>query len=149
MYQKILVPVDGSETATRGLREAIKLAAGTQATIRLVHTVNTAPIAVAYGGFAAESDNLTARLMAAGKEALQEAEGLVKQAGLRSESVMLETLSDNTGELLIQQASQWPADLIAMGTHGRRGLGRLVMGSTAEYVLRHTSIPLLLVRIKS
>jgi nucleotide-binding universal stress UspA family protein len=148
MYQKILVPIDGSDTATRGLREAIKLAAGSQATIRLVHIVNTAPLAVAYGGMPSETDNFIGRLLAAGKEALKEAEGIVSQAGLKSESVTIETMVDNTGELLIKQAAQWPADLIAMGTHGRRGLGRLVLGSTAEYVLRHTSIPMLLLRIQ-
>jgi nucleotide-binding universal stress UspA family protein len=148
MYQKILVPIDGSDTATRGLREAIRLAAGTQATIRLVHIVNTSPLAMAYADSPSATTNYVARLLAAGKEALKEAEGSVAQAGLRSESVVLETMGDNTGELLIEQARQWPADLIAMGTHGRRGLGRLVMGSTAEYVLRHTSIPMLLVRIQ-
>jgi nucleotide-binding universal stress UspA family protein len=149
MYQKILVPIDGSETATRGLREALKLATGTQATVRLVHIVNTASLAMAYADSPSSTSNYVARLLAAGKEALQEAEAIVKQAGLKSESVELETMNDNTGELLIDQAKQWPADLIAMGTHGRRGLGRLVMGSTSEYVLRHTSIPMLLVRIQT
>ena len=148
MYQKILVPIDGSDTATRGLREAIKLATGSQTTIRLVHIVNTSALAMAYAEAPSGTTNYVARLVAEGKQALQEAEDIVKQAGLRSEAVTLETMHDNTGELLTDQATQWPADLIAMGTHGRRGLGRLVMGSTAEYVLRHTSIPMLLVRFQ-
>ena len=148
MYRKILVPIDGSDTATRGLREAVKLASGSQATIRLVHIINTSALAMAYGDAPSGTASYVAMLIAAGKEALKEAQGIVKQAGLQSESVSLETVQDNTGELLIQQATQWPADLIAMGTHGRRGLGRLVLGSTAEYVLRHTSIPMLLVRFQ-
>jgi nucleotide-binding universal stress UspA family protein len=148
MYQKILVPIDGSDTATRGLREAIKLASGSQATIRLVHIVNTSALAMAYADSPSGTTNYVARLMADGKQALKDAEDIVKQAGLRSESVSLETVNDNTGELLIHQATQWPADLIAMGTHGRRGLGRLVLGSTSEYVLRHTSTPMLLVRFQ-
>jgi len=149
MYQKILVPVDGSDTATRGLEEAIRLAAGSQSTIRLVHIVNPIALAVAYGGSPTLSDDYVAGLHAEGKTVLQQAEALVRQAGLRSESVLLETLNDNTGELLIQQATQSSADLIAMGTHGRRGLGRLVLGSTTEYILRHSNVPMLLVRFQS
>ena len=50
------------------------------------------------------------------------------------------------GAVIAKYAEQWPADLIVLGTHGRRGIRRLVMGSDAEYVVRTARVPVLLVR---
>jgi nucleotide-binding universal stress UspA family protein len=50
------------------------------------------------------------------------------------------------GELVIIAAKEWSADLIVCGTHGRRGLRRIVMGSDAEYIVRHAPVPILLIR---
>lgn len=49
---------------------------------------------------------------------------------------------------LLAEAEKWHADLIVMGTHGRRGLGRVVIGSVAESVLRAATLPVLLVRVR-
>ncbi len=59
---------------------------------------------------------------------------------------LLETMGMRAAELIVEQATQWPADLIVMGTHGRRGLRRVVLGSDAELVIRHTTVPVLLLR---
>jgi nucleotide-binding universal stress UspA family protein len=149
MYRNILVPIDGSDTAKRGLHEAIMLAKGNGTTLRLVHIANTAVVALEYAETSAPTEDWSARRLAVGEAALKEAESIVKQNGLHSESVMLETTIDNTGELIVKQAVDWHADVIVMGTHGRRGLSRLVLGSNAEYVLRHAAIPVLLVRMQS
>jgi nucleotide-binding universal stress UspA family protein len=146
MYRNILVPVDGSDTSTHGLHEAIKLAKASHARLQLVHVVNTAVYALEYAAASAELDNVPQRLRDYGEAALNQAEDFVRQNGLQSESVLLETLHDNTGELIVKQAKDWPAEVIVMGTHGRRGLARLVLGSNAEYVVRHTPVPVLLVR---
>ena len=50
------------------------------------------------------------------------------------------------GAAIVEYAEQWPADLIVIGTHGRRGIRRLAMGSDAEFVIRTTPVPVLLVR---
>jgi nucleotide-binding universal stress UspA family protein len=102
-----------------------------------------------YAETCAAPDDWSERRRVVGEAALKEAENIVKQNGLHSESVMLETAIDNTGELIVKQAVDWPADVIVMGTHGRRGLSRLVLGSNAEYVLRHAAVPVLLVRMQS
>jgi nucleotide-binding universal stress UspA family protein len=146
MYRNILVPVDGSDTSTRGLLQAIKLAQAGHGIIRLIHVVNTAVFALDYAAAFAVPNDFPARLREDGEAALKQAEDVVRQHGLRSESLILGTVSDNTGELIIEQAKEWPADIIVMGTHGRRGLARLVLGSNAEYVLRHAPVPVLLVR---
>jgi nucleotide-binding universal stress UspA family protein len=147
MYRNILVPVDGSDTSAGGLLEAIKLAGqADRARLRLVHVVNTAVVAMEYAAAFTAVNDLPQRLREDGEAALKQAEDVVRQNGLQSESVLLGTSTDNTGELIVDQAKEWPADVIVMGTHGRRGLARLVLGSNAEYVLRHTQVPVLLVR---
>ena len=144
MYKKILVPVDGSETSRRGLDEAIQLARDNSAKIRLVHVVNTAVVAVEYPGGSPMDD--VSNLRDNGEALMKRAADIVSRSGLTAETVILGTPIDNTGELIVHQATEWPADIIVMGTHGRRGLPRVVLGSNAEYVLRHTSVPVLLVR---
>jgi nucleotide-binding universal stress UspA family protein len=145
MYKKILVPIDGSETSRRGLDEAIQLARDNSAKIRLVHVVNTAVVAVEYPG-GSLTDEVSDRLRDNGEAVMKGAAGIVSRSGLTAETVVLGTPIDNTGELIVHQATEWPADIIVMGTHGRRGLPRVVLGSNAEYVLRHTCVPVLLVR---
>lgn len=149
MYQKILVPVDGSDTSTRGLLEAIKLTLDNHAKLQLVHVVNTIVSAIGFAAGPGSTIDPSIRSSDEDVAALKQAESLVRQNGLDSESVLLSTVIDNVGELIIRQAKEWTADIIVMGTHGRRGLGRLVLGSNAEYVLRHTQIPVLLVRKQS
>lgn len=62
------------------------------------------------------------------------------------ETVLLETLGHRVAELIIKQAKKWRADVIVLGTHGRRGLARVLMGSDAEIVVRESPVPVLLVR---
>jgi len=146
MYQNILVPIDGSDTATSGLLEAIKLARAGGGRLRLVNIYSTAVIALEYAAAYTALDDVPNKLRAAGEVLLKQAEDLVRQHEVQFDTVLLGTAIDNIGELIVSQAKQLPADLIVMGTHGRRGLVRLVMGSTAEYVLRHSPVPMLLVR---
>jgi nucleotide-binding universal stress UspA family protein len=70
----------------------------------------------------------------------------VRGAGVDADSRLVESLGAEAGECIIEQANSWPADLIVCGTHGRRGIRRIVMGSDAEYVLRHSPVPVLMVR---
>jgi len=146
MYQKILVPVDGSAPSTRGLLEAIKLARDDHAQLRLVHVVNTIVSAIDYAAGPGSTIDPSTRTNDADVAALKRAESLVTQNGLNSEPVLLSTVTDNVGELIVRQAKEWNADIIVMGTHGRGGLSRLILGSNAEHVLRHTQVPVLFVR---
>jgi nucleotide-binding universal stress UspA family protein len=145
MYGKILVPVDGSGTSTCGLSEAIKVAKNFGGRIRLVHVVNEFIIDGAYspGMYAAD---LFQSLRDTGKTILAEAEALVRQSAVEVDSVLLESIGGPAADFIIAEAKQWPADLIVMGTHGRRGLARLAMGSDAEQVVRAMTVPVLLVR---
>ena len=144
MYQKILVPVDGSDPSNSGLMEAIKLAKEQGAQIRLVHVVDEHVLDADYciGTYAGDVIE-TARV--AGERILLDGVSLVRQFGLEPESVALESLDGEASSLIVAEAQACCADLIVMGTHGRRGLKRLAMGSQAENVVRQTRMPVLLV----
>jgi nucleotide-binding universal stress UspA family protein len=145
MYEKILVPVDGSDTATRGLDEAIRLAKSQGATLRLLHVVNDLA-ALASPEAALYSDQLLERFRAHGQAVLATAEARAREAGLKPETRCVEVAGGPAGEAIVEEARRWPAQLIVVGTHGRRGLRRLVLGSDAEHIVRTSPVPVLLVR---
>jgi len=143
MYKRILVPVDGSEPSSHGLKEAVKIAKAAGGTIRVVHVVNEfQPVR---GGLSYSPD-LEIGLRAHGQKILTEARTELEKNGVDGEAVLLDGAALHTGDHIIEYAKRWPADLIVIGTHGRRGLKRLVLGSDAEYVVRTTPVPVLLVR---
>jgi len=146
MYQNILVPIDGSAAATRGIKEAIKIAKSHGSQLRLLHVVNELILIAGDPQPALFGKGLFDSLREGGKVVLKSAEGLVREHGLAAEAVLLESWGLHAAGKIIEQAEQWPADLIVMGTHGRRGLRRLVLGSDAELVMHATSVPVLLVR---
>jgi nucleotide-binding universal stress UspA family protein len=145
MYGKILVPVDGSEASTLGLNEAIAIAKSQGSQIRLVHIVNEFILDYTYspGIYAA---NLIETLRKGGRTILDLAETVVQRQGITPQCVLLESIGGRAADLIVAQAKEWNADLIVMGTHGRRGLARVAMGSDAEEVVRTSTIPVMLVR---
>ena len=145
-YKRILVPVDGSATSSKGLHEAIELAKAQGASLRLVHVADEHSIAVMGIEYAAGMDELMQSVTAAGRNVLRNAERVVRRAGLEPTAAMLETLTGPVADPIVAEAKKWRADLIVIGTHGRRGMRRLVMGSDAEQIVRLSPVPVLLVR---
>jgi nucleotide-binding universal stress UspA family protein len=150
MFRRILVPIDGSATSNRGLDEAIDLASDQKAKICLMHVVDELVVANGADGMAYMPpnyvDDFLKALRGGGKKLLARAEAKVRKRGIEVEVVLLETLGRRVADLIVKQAKKWGADVIVLGTHGRRGLARVVMGSDAETVLRETLLPVLLVR---
>jgi len=145
MYQRILVPVDGSHTSTLGLQEAIRIAIDQRAKLRIIHVVDELVVAQNFDGYLNTGDLLDT-LREAGKKALQNALALARKRDLKPESALFESLGGRISEIIVKEAKKWRADLIVMGTHGRRGVTRMVLGSDAEAILRSTPVPVLLVR---
>ncbi len=145
MYERILVGFDGSAPALRALDEAIRVAKAHGAMLRIVHVVDEG-LAVAPGVPNANLAESERGLWQRGRSLLDEAGTRARNAGVEADTVLLEEMTHKPGARLIEQALKWPADLIVCGTHGRRGIRRLLLGSDSEYVLRHTPVPLLLVR---
>jgi nucleotide-binding universal stress UspA family protein len=127
------------------LVEAVKLAKGLNAAIRLVHIVNEFVMDTALAP-ALYDEGLIESLREVGRKTLQDAEAFVVAQGLKPETQLLETIGGRTADSIVEEAKRQGADLIVMGTHGRRGVHRLVMGSDAELVLRTAPTPVLLVR---
>lgn len=144
MYQKILVPVDGSATSNTALQEAIKLAQQHHAQLELVYVFEDILYWVddSYINYA----ELRETIRASGQRILDEALALVQQAGLTAETKLFEAKNERTANIIIAEAERWQAELIVIGTHGRSGFSRLVLGSVAEGIARTAPIPVLLIR---
>ncbi len=145
MYKKILVPIDGSETSLLGLQHAILLAKDQKAALRVLHVVHDYLVNDGLRGFV-RSGELLQELRERGQTILNDAASGARKQGVEPDTVSVETLVGPVGAVIIEYAEKWPADLIVIGSHGRKGIRRLVMGSDAEYVVRTTPVPVLLVR---
>ena len=144
MYQKILVAVDGSTASGRGITEALKVAGAVGGQILFLHVVSepvTPDIAPSI-----YLDKLLESLREAGAKILEETTAMARRAGVPCESKMVERLGGRPADEIVREARSWRADLIVLGTHGRRGLKRLALGSDAELVLRQSPAPVLTVR---
>ena len=150
MYKRILVPIDGSPTSNLGLNEAIKLARDQSAKLRLIHLVDEyAAMSSADVMAYSNTDDLLESMRQGGSKIIDKAEALARRNGVTPESVMIENFGGRAADFIVAQAKKWGADLIVLGTHGRRGVKRLVMGSDAEQVVRTSGVPVLLVRSKT
>lgn len=145
MYQRILVPTDGSPTALKALTSAIALAKEFGAKIRVLHVLEQLTYFVydPYGGY---TNELLQAVRASGDKLAQDAVDQVKTAGLEADSQILDEIGEPLGEAVVRAAKDWHADLIVLGTHGRRGVSRMLMGSGAEQVIRMAPVPVLVIR---
>jgi nucleotide-binding universal stress UspA family protein len=147
MYRRILVPVDGSVPALKGLNEAIKLVKATGAKLKLLHVVNEAFFDASYIP-SAYYDEAVQAFREAGARVLDAAVAAARDQNVEVERQLAETIGGRAADVIVDAAKEWPADLIVMGTHGRRGLSRLALGSDAEMVLRQSPVPVLIMREK-
>lgn len=146
MYSKMLLPIDGSKPSQLALNEAVKLAQSLHASIRLLHVVDIWSLLTSEAT-AASYDTLFDMLCRDGAQLLKDAAATVRSAGITVDTVLVESPDVQVGECIVRKARDYPADLIICGTHGRRGVRRLLMGSDAEYIVRHSPVPVLLVRL--
>jgi nucleotide-binding universal stress UspA family protein len=142
MFKRILVPIDGSPTSTKALVAALQLARERDARVRLVHTLDE----FAYlSGYEYAADLLEATRGYAEK-ILRDALDVAASAGVPAESTLLKVRGQRLGEAVAAEARNFEADLIVVGTHGRHGIGRVLLGSGAEQVIRLAPVPVLVIR---
>jgi len=150
MFRRILVPIDGSPPSKLGLREAVKMAKDQKATLCLLHVLDQRVITQGLDGMTYVSaeyvDEYLAALRKEGKAILAKAGAQVRKGRIKCQTVLVETIGKPVAEVIIDQARKFRADLIVLGTHGRRGLTRIVLGSDAEGVVRAARVPVLLMR---
>lgn len=145
MYKRILVPVDGSRTSALGLQEAIRLAKSGKAKLRLIHVVDES-VALQDSAYTFGTEDMLGILKKGGEQSLKQALALVARHGIKPESKLVESFTGRVADIIVGDAKKWRADLIVMGTHGRRGFSHMVLGSDAEMVIRLSPVPVLLVR---
>jgi nucleotide-binding universal stress UspA family protein len=145
MYKRILVPIDASDTARRGLKEAIALASDQKATLCLLHVTNDFPVMLEMAN-AFDYEQLREGLHQQGRALLDDASTLAKSLGLEVEKRLHDLKSGRVADAIVDVAKNAGCDLIVIGTHGRRGFSRALLGSDAELVLRASPVPVLLVR---
>ncbi|MEX3846368.1 universal stress protein [Paraburkholderia sp. BR10882] len=145
MYSRILVALDGSKTASHALDAAIRLALDTGAQLQALYVVDLPVIAYDVPGY--DPSIVRDAYTEEGRVIRADADARMAHQGVKglSRSVEVELPAEDVAQCIQQAAADWHADLIVMGTHGRRGVRRLMLGSVAERVLRCACCPVLLV----
>lgn len=146
MYKQILVPVDGSETANKALQTALALAKDSGGRVRVVHVMEELAYVSGYEQFGAYTEDLLNAMQEAGKKVLQDAMTRAQSAGVEADNMLFDSVSGRLAEVVANAAREWNADLIVVGTHGRRGVGRMLLGSGAEQIIRLAPVPVLVIR---
>ncbi len=144
MFHRVLVAIDGSEFSERAFAQALTLAREAGADLRIIHVVDLS--VVRGGGEGVNFEGLYESLHEAGERLLSDASTQALESAVKPEVLLAETETKRISEVIVDEACKWPADLIVIGTHGRRGFSRLFLGSVAEGVSRMSPIPVLLVR---
>jgi len=147
MYKRIAVAIDGSKTSDTALGEAIKLAGEMGSTLLLLHVCEELPIMWEPDGMnAVPMQDIMKAITDAGNALLEKCKKRVASQGLGVETNLVESFGGRIGGIISEEAQKWNADLLVVGTHGRRGFEHLLMGSVAEGVIRTASMPVLLIR---
>ncbi len=146
MYQRILLAVDGSQSSDLALSQATIVAKATGAEVKALFVADDSDafFDVAY----LDAKALMEGIRSFGRKVLAETAGKLEAAGVTHTTQLVEkpVAPGQISSTIVAQADAWSADLIVLGTHGRRGVRRLLMGSVSEGVVGKTNRPVLLIR---
>ncbi|MDP1530187.1 universal stress protein [Rhodoferax sp.] len=151
MCKRIFVAIDGSTTARAALVEAIQFASLPGMSLCIGTVLDTGMLSKNSMGMGAlfDIDQVKAGMRQAAETLLDDAMAKAKEAGLDPFRILVESDNKRVADMIVEAAGQWDADLIVIGTHGRRGFERMVMGSVAENLVRIATTSLFLVRRKA
>ena len=145
MYANILLSTDGSDVARHGVKHGIGLAKALNAKVTVIAVTEPLPSGLALGWIPSqeEFDRFDAACKERAGEILDEARAMAEQVGISAELVHVPNAHPATA--IIETAKSRGCDLIVMGSHGRRGLRKLLLGSQTSQVLADGSVPVLVV----
>lgn len=149
MYQHIIAAIDDSDTSERAIREAVALASSSGAELTLVHAVDEALFAHFTHTTLANRDAVESALINEGQSILDTAADIAAAAGMTAKTKLLTSRHESTSDQINQVIIDTQADLLVVGSHGRRGVQRLILGSVAERLLKKVGISVLIVRGKA
>lgn len=142
MYKRALVPLDGSAVAEAIIPFILEIAGPLDMAVRLLRVVEPIPPVVAEGAAPVFVDDPIARA----RDAEEYLAPIAAELRGRGIDATWDVCRGTAATAILDAGNAFGADVIAMGTHGRSGLGRLLFGSVAEQVLRHAGVPVLLMR---
>lgn len=146
MYQRLLVALDSTATSRLALEHAAALGRLSGATVVLLHVLESFRHVSGFESPKVYAEEVLPRMRAAGRELLDEAAAPLREQGIEVETVLLEGSDERVAELIARRAEEAGVDMVILGTHGRRGVNRLLLGSDAEHVARIAPVPVMLVR---
>ena len=144
MFQHVLLPADGSDNARRAIDKALGLARAFQSRVTAIYVIDPYVLSGVGADFAYGQAEYLSAAAAEARAALQQATDAFAAAGVPLETAVVEAHS--VAKAILARAAEVGADLIVMGSHGKRGLERLVLGSVTSQVLAHAHLPVLVVR---
>lgn len=144
MYKHILVPVDGSSTSLQAVSQAVTLASAFGSAVTAIYVIDPYPFTGVGTEFAYGQAQYLSAAKAEAQEALTAVRAQIEAAGLTAETRTVEAHATWRG--IVETADAVQADLVVMGSHGRRGLEKLMLGSVTQRVLQHANQPVLVVR---
>jgi len=147
MYKKILVPIDGSATSRAALDEAARLARLSGCAIELLHVVNDLDFGTGFETPEVYLRQVRPQFMDHARKLLEDTRGQLQSQGVAAESTLIESEGARVSACIVNRARESRPDLIVLGTHGRRGVDRFLLGSDAEQVARLSPVPVMLVRL--
>jgi len=142
MFKRILVPVDGSDTSNKALVAALQLAREGGGSVRVLHLLDELAYLTGYE----YSAQVLEEARDNARKVTDDAMAIAKAAGVPADSRLLDVPGRRLGEVVADEARDYGADLVVVGTLGRRGISRVLLGSGAEQVIRLAPVPVLAVR---
>ena len=149
MFKRILVAVDGSPESSAGLDAAVALASDQQATLFALHVIDDGSLPINFDGALyppSYVDAYAEAMRTIGRKILDRTQKVARADSVQIDCILVRSRGVSVAEVIVEQSRKLKADIIVLGTHGRRGLKRVLMGSDAEQVVREASVPVLLVR---
>jgi nucleotide-binding universal stress UspA family protein len=144
MFKRIVVAIDGSQTSRRAFEAALDLAQIHGAVLQPFYVVENTPLYFDVPGY--DPSALRTQLVEQGKTLGSESIEAMRARGIEGDVAIGEATSlEDVSALVLKAARDFNADLLVMGTHGRKGFQRLILGSVAERCLRQATLPVLLI----
>ena len=143
-FRRILGPVDGSSTSDKAVAAAIDVAQLKGGSLRFLYCLDELALAI--------GPEFSGHVMNAAREEAQavlaRAQTAAKGAGQQADVHLSESPGKRIGNCVADEARDWNADLVVVGTHGRKGMARALLGSGAESIIREADVPVLVIRGK-
>lgn len=146
MYARILLCSDGGTTSEKALSEALKFSKDQSAELRVLHVLDVREPDMGEGQILADPSSVVRERKQAARDLLAGVSEKAQAAGAKVACELCEVTDQSISDAVLDEAARWGAELIVVGSHGRHGLSRLLLGSVSDAIVRNAKVPVLVVR---